>query len=71
LPLNIGRFPTAADQRTVPREFGWRGASGGGVRIAITPSAIPAGVALCAAGCWMYFGSKYGKTAERDKYWTD
>jgi hypothetical protein len=116
LPLNIGRFPTAADQRTVlgdaigtsgsvpdterpdygidapgvvrnlgiagvsallvavaslfgfiPREFGWRGASGGGVRIAITPSAIPAGVALCAAACWMYFGSKYGKTAERDK----
>jgi hypothetical protein len=29
------------------------------VRIAITPSAIPAGVALCAAACWMYFGKSF------------
>lgn len=51
----------------IPREFGWHGASGGGVRIAIASSAISAGVALCVTACWMYFGSKYGKFAERDK----
>lgn len=51
----------------IPRAVGWHSASGGGVQLAIAPSLFPAGVALCAAACWMYFGSKYGKTAERDK----
>jgi ubiquinone/menaquinone biosynthesis C-methylase UbiE len=51
----------------IPRVVGWHIRSGEGVSIAVLPSTIPAGVSLCAAACWMYFGSKYGKTAERDK----
>jgi SAM-dependent methyltransferase len=38
-----------------------------GLRLEVAPSAIPAGIALCLSACWMYFGSKYGKTAEREK----
>ena len=38
-----------------------------GARVELVPSLIPAGIALCATACWMYFGSKYGKTSERDK----
>ena len=51
----------------LPRALPVGGASGGGVRIAIAPSLCYAGAALCATACWMYFGSKFGKTAERDK----
>jgi len=40
---------------------------GSGVRLAIVPSFLPAGLALCATACWMYFGSKYGKISEREK----
>ena len=39
----------------------------GVARIAVLPSVIPAGVSLSAAAAWMYFGSKYGKIAEREK----
>ena len=45
---------TASLLNLIPRAVGWHGASGGGVQLAIAPSAIPAGVGLCAAACWMY-----------------
>lgn len=51
----------------IPRDVGFSGASGGGIRIAIASSLMAAAVALCATACWMYFGSKFGKAAERDK----
>ena len=47
----------------IPRTVGL----GSGVRLTVIPSTVPAGIALCATACWMYFGSKYGKTSERDK----
>ena len=40
---------------------------GSSVTLAVLPSVLPAGIVLCATACWMYFGSKYGKIAERDK----
>ncbi|HEY2805387.1 MAG TPA: class I SAM-dependent methyltransferase [Gemmatimonadales bacterium] len=45
----------------------WGGGEGAGVQLAIAPSAFPAGFSLCAAACWMYFGSRFGKIAEREK----
>lgn len=47
----------------IPRVVGWPG----GVQLALVPSTLPAGLALSGAACWMYFGSKYGKVAERNK----
>ncbi|MBI1745848.1 MAG: class I SAM-dependent methyltransferase [Acidobacteria bacterium] len=58
---------TASLLHLIPRVVGWHGTSGGGVQLAIVPSTLSAGVALCATACWMFFGSKYGKTSERDK----
>ena len=40
---------------------------GPGVRLEVVPSLLPAGFALSAAACGMYFGSKYGKVGEREK----
>ncbi len=51
----------------IPRTVGWSGPDGGGIRLELVPAMLPAGLALCATAFWMYFGSRYGKTAERDK----
>ena len=51
----------------IPRVVGGSGSSGEGVRLSVVSSSLFPGIALLATACWMYFGSKYGKTAERDK----
>src|SRR5262245_40999835 len=51
----------------LPPVVGWTSSTGGGVRIAVAPPALSAGVALCATALWMYFGSRYGKVGERER----
>jgi ubiquinone/menaquinone biosynthesis C-methylase UbiE len=58
---------TASLCHLIPRVVGGSGSSGGGVQLAVVPSTLSPGIALLATACWMYFGSKYGKTTERDK----
>jgi SAM-dependent methyltransferase len=51
----------------IPHDVGWHRASGGGITLTVLQPTLSAGVALVAAACWMYFGSKYGKIQERGK----
>jgi SAM-dependent methyltransferase len=57
----------AASIGWIPSSVGWHSDARGDIQIAVLPSIITPGIALCATACWMYYNSKYGKVAEREK----
>ena len=51
----------------LPRELTLTPAQDVRIGFPLVPMGLSAGLSLVATACWMYFGARYGKVAERDK----